>query len=110
MTISWSQFEAADMRVGVAAAARELPEARQPASELWVDFGPLGVKRSSARLTQRYRPEELIGRQVVSEVNFPPRQIGHFVSGLLVLGAYTKSGEVVLLRPDTPLEAGAKIR
>ncbi len=109
MTISWSQFAAVDMRAGVVVDAREFPEARPPAFRLWIDLGPLGVKPSSAQITDRYRPEELIGRSVVCVVNFPPKQIGPFVSELLVLGAYTEAGEVILLRPDVPVEPGAKI-
>jgi tRNA-binding protein len=96
------------MRVGVVVDAREFPEARKPAYRLWVDLGPLGVRPSSAQITQRYHLEELIGRQVVCVVNFPPKQIGPFVSELLVLGAYTESGEVVLLRPDVPVPPAPK--
>jgi tRNA-binding protein len=109
VTISWSQFVAVDMRVGVVVDARVFPEARPPAFRLWIDLGPLGVKPASAQITDRYRPEELIGRQVVCVVNFPPKQIGPFVSELLVLGAYTEAGAVILLRPDVPVEPGAKI-
>jgi tRNA-binding protein len=109
VTISWSQFAAVDMRVGVVVDVREFPEARQAAFKLWIDLGPLGVKQSSAQITHRYRPEELIGRQVVGVVNFPPKRIGPFVSELLVMGAYTAAGEVILLRPDVPVEPGAKI-
>jgi len=97
------------MRVGVVTDAREFPEARKPAYRLWIDFGPLGVKRSSAQITRFYRPEELIGRQVVAVVNFPPRRIGPFVSEVLVLGAYDEAGEVILLQPDRPVFRGAKI-
>jgi len=107
--ISWSDFEKVDMRVGVVVDAKEFPEARKPAYRLWVDLGPLGVKRSSARITDRYRPEELVGRQVVCVVNFPPKQVGPFVSEVLVMGAYTERGEVVLLRPDVPVSPGSKI-
>ena len=89
--------------------AREFPEARQPAYRLWIDFGPLGIKRSSAQITRYYRPQELVGRRVVAVVNFPPKQIGPFVSEVLVLGAYDDAGEVVLLQPDHPVAAGARI-
>ncbi|MBI4608607.1 MAG: tRNA-binding protein [Candidatus Rokubacteria bacterium] len=108
-TIAWSDFEKVNMRVGVVVDAKEFPEAKKPAYRLWVDLGPLGVKRSSAQLTHRYRVEELIGRQVVCVVNFPPKQVGPFVSELLVMGAYTERGEVVLLRPDSPVTPGSKI-
>ena len=89
--------------------AREFPEARRPAYRLWIDFGALGVKRSSAQITRHYSPQELIGRRVVAIVNFPPKQIGPFVSEVLVLGAYDEAGEVVLLRPDHAVLPGAKI-
>lgn len=107
--ITWSDFEKVDMRVGVVVDAKEFPEARKPAYRLWVDLGPLGVKRSSARITDRYRAAELVGRQVVCVVNFAPKQVGPFVSEVLVMGAYTESGEVVLLRPDAPVTPGSKI-
>jgi tRNA-binding protein len=97
------------MRVGVVVDAQEFPEARRPAFKLWVDFGPLGVKRSSAQITERYAPGDLIGRRVVGVVNFPPKQIGPFVSEVLVLGAYDEAGQVILLRPDFDAPPGSKI-
>lgn len=109
MTISWQDFEKVDMRVGVVTDAKEFPEARRPALRLWIDFGSLGTKRSSAQITAHYRPAELIGRQVVAVVNFPPKQIGPFVSEVLVLGAYNEAGEVILLNPDQPVAPGSKI-
>ena len=109
MTISWRDFEAVDMRVGVVVDAQEFPEARRPAYKLWIDLGELGVKRSSAQVTTRYAARELVGRQVVCVVNFPPKQIGPFVSEVLVMGAYTEGGEVILLRPDETVAPGAKI-
>lgn len=109
VSIAWADFERVDMRVGVVVDAREFPEARRPAYRLWVDFGPLGIKRSSAQLTHRYTPAELIGRRVVAIVNFPPKQIGPFVSEVLVLGAYTEAAEVVLLRPDFDVPPGSRI-
>ena len=109
MTIAWPDFEKVDMRVGVVTGAEEFPEARRPAYRLWIDFGPLGVKRASAQITDHYRPSELIGRHVVAVVNFPPKQIGPFVSEVLVLGAYNEAGEVILLHPDKPVAPGSKI-
>ena len=109
MTISWADFEKVDMRVGVVTDAEEFPEARRPAYRLRIDFGPLGVKRASAQITDHYRPSELIGRQVIAVVNFPPKQIGPFVSEVLVLGAYNEAGEVILLHPDKPVAPGSKI-
>ena len=97
------------MRVGVVTDAREFPDARRPAFRLWIDFGPLGVKRSSAQITAHYRPQELIGRLVVAVVNFPPKQIGPFVSEVLVLGAYDERGEVILLQPNKAVAPGARI-
>ena len=109
MTISWADFERVDMRVGIVVDAQPFAEARRPALKLWIDFGPLGVKRSSAQITDHYRSEDLVGRRVVAVVNFPPKQIGPFVSEVLVLGAYNERGEVILLRPDQEVTPGAKI-
>ena len=109
MSLSWAEFEKVDMRVGRVVDAQPFPEARRPAYKLWVDFGPLGVKRSSAQVTRHYAPAELVGRRVIAVVNFPPKQIGPFVSEVLVLGAYDDGGEVVLLRPDADVSPGAKI-
>ena len=97
------------MRVGIVTDAQPFPQARRPAYRLWIDFGALGVKRSSAQITAHYRPEELIGRRVIAVVNFPPKQIGPFVSEVLVLGAYDDAGEVILLQPDLPVGPGSKI-
>lgn len=107
--VTWQEFEKVDMRVGTIVRAEPFPEARQPAYKLWVDLGPLGQKRSSARITDHYRPEELVGRQVICVVNFPPKRIGPFVSEVLVLGAYINGREVILLRPDRDVELGARI-
>ena len=109
MTLSWHDLEKVDMRIGVVTDAKEFPEARRPALRLWIDFGPLGVKRSSAQITAHYRPAELIGRRVVAVVNFPPKQVGPFVSEVLVLGAYNEAGEVILLNSDQPVAPGSKI-
>jgi tRNA-binding protein len=107
--IAWGDFEKVDMRVGVVLEAEPFPEARRPALKLRIDFGPLGVKRSSAQITEHYRPAELVGRRVIAVVNFPPKQIGPFVSEVLVLGAYDERGAVILLRPDVEVSPGAKI-
>ncbi len=109
MIISWADFERVDMRVGRVVDAQDFPEARRPAIKLSVDFGPLGVKRSSAQITDRYAAADLVGRLVVAVVNFPPKQIGPFVSEVLVLGAYNEAGEVILLHPDSDVEPGSKI-
>jgi tRNA-binding protein len=107
--ISFADFEKVDIRVGVVVDAQPFPEARQPAYKLWIDFGALGVKRSSAQITDHYRVTELVGRHVVAVVNFPPKQIGPFVSEVLVLGAYDETSAVILLGPDRPVAPGARI-
>jgi tRNA-binding protein len=110
VTISWPDFEKVDMRVGVVTEAQPFPEARRPALKLWIDFGAeLGVKRSSAQITEHYAAAELIGRRVIAVVNFAPKQIGPFVSDVLVMGAYDEHGEVVLLNVDEPVAPGSKI-
>lgn len=107
--IDWADFEKVDIRAGVVTDARPFPEARRPAYRLWIDFGPLGIKRSSAQITSHYAPETLVGRQVIAVVNFPPKQIGPFVSEVLVLGVYDDAGAVVLLQPERPVGPGGKI-
>jgi tRNA-binding protein len=109
VAISWEDFERVDMRVGVVLDAQEFPEARRPALKLAIDFGPLGIKRSSAQITSHYTPAELVGRRVIAVVNFPPKRIGPFVSEVLVLGAYDDAGEVILLRPDVDVSPGSRI-
>lgn len=97
------------MRVGVIVRVEAFPEARRPAYKLWIDFGPLGVKRSSAQIVDHYEAEGLVGRPVVCVVNFPPKRIGPFVSEVLVLGAYVNGREVILLGPDRDVERGSRI-
>ena len=109
MTISWEDFERVDMRIGVVVGARTFAEARRPALKLEIDFGPLGVKRSSAQITRHYTPDALIGRRVIAVVNFPPKRVGPFVSEVLVLGAYDSAGDVILLRPDADVAPGSRI-
>jgi tRNA-binding protein len=104
------QFTALDIRVGTVVHAEPFPEARKPAFKLVIDFGPdLGQLRSSAQLTVHYSPSDLIGRQVVAVVNFPPRRIAGFASEVLVLGAMPDEREVVLLRVDLPVANGTRI-
>jgi tRNA-binding protein len=109
VTISWEDFERVDIRVGAVVSAQEFPEARRPALKLEIDFGPLGIKRSSAQITHHYSPAALVGRSVIAVVNFPPKRIGPFVSEVLVLGAYNDAGEVILLRPDVDVSPGSRI-
>ena len=109
-TISWKQFEQVELRVGTVVAAEEFPEARHPAYKLTVDFGPqVGIKRSSARITDLYSTEELVGRQVVGVVNFPAKQIGPMMSECLITGFYREDGAVVLAVPERPVENGVKL-
>ncbi len=108
--IAYADFERVDIRVGTVTEARPFPEARKPALKLWIDFGPeIGVKRSSAQLTQHYAPERLVGRQVCAVVNFPPRQIGPFQSEVLTLGLPDAAGEVVLIAPDQEVPTGGRL-
>jgi len=109
VSIVWSDFEKVEIRVGTVTDAKPFPQARRPAYRLWIDFGPFGVKRSSAQITTHYRPGDLIGRRVIAVVNFPPKQIGPFVSEVLVLGAYDDAGDVILLNPDKPVAPGSRI-
>ncbi len=104
-----SVFFSADLRVGRVLQAEPFPEARVPAIKLNIDFGPLGTRWSSAQLTKRYSPEELVGRLIVAVVNFPPRRIAGFRSEVLVLGASPEAGDVVLLAPDTDVSPGSRI-
>jgi len=108
-TIQWSDFEKIGIRVGTIINVQEFPQARKPAYQLTIDFGGLGIKRSSAQVTDLYDPQELTGRQVVAIVNFPPKQIANFFSECLVLGVYTDKKEVVLLGPERTVENGWKI-
>jgi tRNA-binding protein len=109
MTITWDDFEKLDIRVGTIAEVTDFPKARKPSYQIKIDFGNLGMKQSSAQITSLYTKEELIGKQVVAVVNFPPKQIANFFSECLVLGVYTDRKEVVLLQPDRIVENGAKI-
>ncbi len=109
-TVTYSHFEQVDIRVGTIVDAQPFPEARKPAFKLAIDFGPeIGTKRSSAQLTVHYRPDQLIGRQVCAVVNFPPRQIGPFVSEVLTLGMPDEDGAVVLVKPDFKVPNGGKL-
>ena len=108
--VSWSDFEQIEIRAGTVLEVKEFPEARKPAFQLVIDFGPeIGTRKSSARITDLYRREELVGKQVLCVLNFPPKQIGPFVSECLVTGLYREDGKVVLAIPDQPLENGARL-
>jgi tRNA-binding protein len=108
--LSFADFLKVDVRVGTIVRAEPYPEARRPAFKLWVDFGPdLGVKKTSAQITRHYRHEDLPGRQVAAVVNFPAKQIGKFMSEILVLGFPDAEGEVVMIAPDLPVPNGGRL-
>ena len=107
--INWTDFEKIDIRIGTIIEAKEFPKARKPAYQLTIDFGPLGIKQSSAQITQHYTTESLKGEQVIAVVNFPPKNIAGFQSECLVLGIYDEQNAVVLLAPKTPVSNGLKI-
>jgi tRNA-binding protein len=108
-TVSFDDFQQVDIRVGTIVLAQEFPKARKPAYRLEIDFGPLGIKQSSAQITALYRPEELLGRQVLAVVNFEPRQVADFMSEVLVLGLVGDAEGVVLLTPDQAIGNGSPI-
>jgi tRNA-binding protein len=110
VTIQLDDFMRVDIRVGRIVAAEPFPEARKPAYKLQIDFGtPIGTKRSSAQLTRHYQPAELLGTLVLAVVNFPPRQIGPFMSEVLTLGVPDDTGAVVLVRPDVDVPLGGRL-
>jgi tRNA-binding protein len=107
---SWDDFLKIDMRVGTVLEVQPFPQARKPSFRLRIDFGPdIGVKHSSAQITAFYRPEDLVGRQVVAVVNFPRKQIATFFSEVLVLGLEGEGGGIVLLQPERPVENGKRV-
>lgn len=108
-TLTWEEFEKVDMRVGTIVEANDFPKAKKPAYQLILDFGELGMKKSSAQIVKLYNKEELIGKQVIAVVNFPPKQIANFISECLVLGIYNENKDVVLLQPDKKTENGCKV-
>lgn len=109
-TISWEQFENVELRVGTIIQAEDFPEARKPAFILQVDFGKeIGIKKSSARITDLYSKNELIGKQVIAVTNFPPKQIGPILSECLITGFYRPNGDVVLAVPDKKIENGSRL-
>ncbi len=107
--ISWEDFEKIDIRTGTILEVNDFPEARKPAYQLSIDFGELGIKKSSAQITALYTKEAIIGKQVIAIVNFPVKQIANFFSECLVLGVYNENNEVVLLQPSLPVKNGSKI-
>jgi len=108
-TITWEDFEKVEMRVGTILEANDFPKARKPAYQLTIDFGEFGIKKSSAQIVGLYSKEELIGKQIIAVVNFPPKQIANFISECLVMGVYNENNDVVLLSPDRKTKNGCKI-
>jgi tRNA-binding protein len=108
-TISYAQFEAVELRVGSVVRAEAFPEARQPAYKLWVDFGALGIKQTSAQITVHYQPEQLVGKQIIGCLNLGNKKIAGFTSEFLCTGFPDAAGAVVLIAPDQPVPNGAKL-
>lgn len=107
--ISWEDFEKIEIRTGTVIDVQDFPKAKKPAYQLTIDFGPLGIKRSSAQITHHYSKEALLNKQIVAVVNFPPKQIASFFSECLVLGVYDENHNVVLLQPDKTVGNGLQI-
>jgi tRNA-binding protein len=110
MTITWDDFAKLDIRTGTIVAVNDFPEARNPAYRLTIDFGAtIGLKKSSAQITTHYKKEDLLNRQIIAVVNFPPKRIAGFISECLVLGVYDENNDVILLQPGKTLSNGQKI-
>ena len=109
MTVPWDDFEKLDIRVGTIREVSDFPKAKNQAYQLIIDFGELGLKKSSAQITDFYKPEDLLGLQIIAVVNFPPKQIANFYSDCLVLGVFTDIKEVVLLNPERIVQNGSKV-
>ncbi|HEX6915376.1 MAG TPA: tRNA-binding protein [Chitinophagaceae bacterium] len=107
--ITWDDFAKIDIRCGTIVEVRDFPNARKPAYQLSIDFGPLGIKQSSAQITRHYSSETLRGRQVLAVVNFPVKQIANFFSECLVLGVYDENNDVILLQPERPVKNGQAV-
>jgi len=107
--LTWDEFEKVDMRVGTILEALDFPKAKKPAYQLVIDFGELGIKKSSAQITDLYRKEDLVGRQIIAVVNFPPKQIANFISECLVLGTVGENKVITLLAPERGTANGLRI-
>jgi len=109
MQITHEHFEKVDIRAGKIIKVEDFPKARRPAYKLWIDFGELGVKKASAQITELYRQDDLVGRSIIAVTNFPPRQIGDFMSEVLVLGVVLDDDKVVLVQPDSEVPPGKRV-
>ena len=107
--ITWDDFTKVDIRCGTILSVAAFPKAKKPAYQLSIDFGPLGIRKSSAQITDHYSIENLVGKQIIAVVNFPPKQIANFISECLVLGVYNEAQEVILLHPSLPVTNGQPI-
>jgi tRNA-binding protein len=108
-TISWQEFEKVELRAGTICRVKNFPEAEVPAYKIWADFGDFGIMKSSAQITRLYSKSDLLGRQIIGVINFPPKQIGTFMSEFLVTGFILENGEVVLAEPQRPVPNGTKL-
>ena len=107
--VTYDDFEKVEIHIGKVIKVEEFPKAKKPAYKLWIDFGDLGIKKSSAQITKLYKQEELINRLILAVTNFPPRQVADFISEVLVLGVVLDDGEVVLIQPDRDVAVGKRI-
>lgn len=107
--ISWAEFEKVELRVGTILSVEDFPEARKPAYKITADFGAFGIKKSSAQVTKHYTKEELVGKQIIGVINFPPKQIGPFISEFLTTGFPDENGDVVLAMPERKVPNGSKL-
>ena len=108
--ISWNDFEKIDIRCGTVIEVKDFPKARKPSYQVWIDFGAeIGIKKSSAQITQQYKKEDILNKQVIAIVNFPPKQIADFFSECLILGVYDENNDVILLQPERTVKNGQRI-
>ena len=107
--ISWADFEKVEMRVGTILSVEDFPEARKPACKITADFGEFGIKKSSVQITKHYTKEELVGKQIIGVINFPPKQIGPFISEFLTTGFPDENGDVVIAMPERAVPNGSKL-